>query len=989
MNSYIDNIVYLLISTTGQSLYDDFIFKIDAIKFANGKESSLTSFIKVPSNHFIFTNNFLKEENLVNIKKAPTFKDFSKELLTFISDFPIITFNNKEQISFFRKELSNNKITLNNEFLDAFELFLLIEPWHLDFSLPYLLEEKLSLVKKLEDITTKNFISLTNKILEENNIGDFISHYGLYLDQWNWHNYLINFNISEELFKEKQEVFNENIFSEDSKTIALKEDCEELLKDPEGFLSLNGNFKFRKAQYDVMKTVRSTLDKNLVSIIEAPTGTGKSIAYLLPAISKAYHKGQKIFISTNTKELQRQLVYKDIPFLLQSFNLKNKVDVVNIKGKSNYLCIDIIQSLLDDSSFDSTKTLKESMALVYLHRYCYKGKAGDREEINFEAEKALNLSELIKFSLCDSDGCNIKSCPYQCYYKDIVEKLKTSTIVVLNHSLLLKWPYDSNIENVIIDEAHNLSDSIFDAYAAALNSKELKSLLLEILDYKNKKGYLNYVWKYTPNRTTNFREIVRDKIDLCFLAMDRLSYLTSKEKENNYDLDVTFTKEKFLNHGKIVHELLVLKEELIDFYKTLSDFIEKNNLDNNKVKNRGEVLIKKVERVKELIDFIDLFTTVEPDKNKCYGFFIEKQNRFWECYIKDLNSSMIFFERFLNNLNSCNFLSATLKNNSSYEGFKKSLALDKADDRFLKELTDVENSFDLKNRTIIFSPTDSPKYFDSNFINYMVNSVIKILDSYKGNLLILFTSKKRLLEFKEKITPYSLSKKINLFDKKQDIKKLSISSNQSILLGSKGFFEGLDIPGDLLNMVLIDKMPNINPYNPLFEKFISNGFTFHSLNVPRATISFKQCFGRLIRTEFDYGYFIIFDKCNQHNIISNISKEYGFLRVVDSPFKSLIADLNPRIKYWNSLNFNLLIKTTLVDLEDFLRTYAKGLFGNPKELEKALNDFYLEKHKEFKLKKNIFISIKDKKLKIFYIDNSELQISNKKLILETLNKVFS
>lgn len=988
MESYLDNVIYLNLLTTGKSLDNDFIFKIDGLKINNNNKTFFSSFINIPSEVLYVNNNFLKEETLKNLTKAPSIDAIIDDLKAFISDFPIIIFNNQNQEEFLKKLFLSHNIKFNNTILDCFELFMLLEPWHNDYSLENLFLKKSYKEKLLEDISSEDLLFLFNSFLKENDIGDFISHYGVYLKNWNFYNYLVNFNISEEMFKDKLHKVTD-FYEEPNKILKLKENCEEILKDPKGFSSLNNKFKFRQGQYDVMKTVRSSLEKNLISIMEAPTGTGKSIAYLLPAITKAYYKGQKIFISTNTKELQRQLIHKDIPFLLRSFNLNSKVDIINIKGKSNYLCMDLIQSILNDNIFNNTKSSKENMALVYLHRYCYKGKAGDKEEITSEAENHLNLNSIIKHCLCDSDGCNIKTCPYECYYKNTVEALKTSTIVIVNHSLLLKWPYDSTIENVIIDEAHNLSDTIFDAYAAILNSSELKSLLLEILDYKNKKGYLNYIWKYTPNRTMNFRELVRDKIDLCFLTIDRISYLVSKEQKESYDLDISFSKEKFLSYGKVVHELKVLKEDLIAFYKPLNSFIDANNLDNSKTRNLGEIFIKKVDRIKEIIDFIGIFTTVEQDENKCYGFFIEKNKKFWECYIKDLNSSLIFFERFLNNLKSCSFLSATLKNNNTYKSFKNSLAIDKANTSFLKELENIPQSFDLKKRSIIYNPIDCPKYFEPGFIDFMISSTIEILKNSNCNILVLFTSKKRLIEFKNKILPFAIANKINLFERKQDIKKLSLKGSRSILLGSKGFFEGIDIPGDLLNIVLIDKMPNINPYNPLFEKFIENGFAFNTINTPRATISFKQCFGRLIRTEFDYGYFIIFDKCNQNTILNNVSKEYKGVKAISAPINNLLKDIPVRFKYWNSLNIELVISSTIKELEEFLKTHAKGIYGNNANLELALNDFYEEKFQELNLKKRFSISTKNKKLKFIYEDNSYLDLKNKILIIKVISLVFS
>ena len=767
----------------------------------------------------------------------------------------------------------------------------------------------------------------------------------------------------------------------------INKKCEESLKDIENFKKISPNYKFREAQYKVMKNVRNTLDKELISIIEAPTGTGKSIAYLLPSIIKAYYTGEKIFISTNTKELQRQLTEKDIPFLLNAFDLNHKVDFVNIKGKGNYLCPEVIDDILNESLLDSTRSTLEKLGIAFLHRYTYQGKYGDFEEINYFLKEHFKLNSLLPFCSADSDGCDINRCQKKCFYKSVVEKLKESSIVVLNHSLLLKWSYEDEIKNVIIDEAHNLSDSIFDAYAATLNSKGIKALLLEILDYNKNKGYLNYVWKFTQNRNANFRESIRDKINTSFNTIDKISYLSLNGLHLEYDLDITFDK-SYKNYETIKHELLVLKEDLLDIYKSMQKFIENNNLDEPRIKTRGEILIKKVDRLKEYIDFIELYTA-EHEQSNCYGYFTNKNSTFWEAYIKDLNSALIFFEKFLNTLSSCSFLSATLKNRNSYTQFKNSLAIDKVENTFLNEVLDVENTFDLQKRSIAISLLDSPRYYEADFIKYMVKTTLDILMKVPGNLLILFTSKKRLDEFKEKISIFSESANFKIYTGKRDINKLQDTSEKSILLGSRGFFEGIDIPGDSLSCVLMDKLPVINPSDPLYSKLMANGKSFNTINLPRVITSFKQCFGRLIRTEFDYGYFIVFDNGKDGSLWSNISREYPKVRFLTPRNKEFLYSIDNNFIYWNTLNFDIVISQTIEKLENKLKENKVNLFGDSNKLIEFLNDFYKEELLKRKLNQNIILGVKNKKILAIYLPtDKEINLSNKKLILESINKCF-
>lgn len=988
MKSYFNNIVYVDIKTSSLNSSDGEILEIAAIKYI---DTTPVYFHRLIRNKKLINPTVL--ESLSGLNKKDLLAANKLELVLddfklFVGDLNLVTHNARHKKEFLEVAYFNCNMIFKNRFLDTLELISLLEPYHKEYTLKYFCDIILS--KKFVNRAAINLeytIEILNIILERNDIGEFISFYASLLKDWPWLDYLTHFNLQEELFKLKEEV----VFSDDDEfnpyTLKIKKNCEESLKDIKGFKKINPSYKFRQSQYDVMKNVRKTIDNSFISIIEAPTGTGKSIAYLLPSIIKAYNSGEKIFISTNTKELQRQLTEKDIPFLLKTFDLKNKVDFVNIKGKGNYICFEILDEILNDSILDNNKSTFEKLAIVYLHRYSYDGNHGDFEDINFFIKEYLKLDNIIHFCSSDSDGCDVHRCNKRCFYKSTVEKLKDSSIIVLNHSLLLKWSYDVEIKNVIIDEAHNLSDSIYDAYASALNSKELKRLLLEILDFNKRKGYLNYVWKYTQNREANFREKVRDKINIVFSTCERISYLSLKNMDIEYNLDTTFDKE-YKNFPEIKHELLVLKEDLLDIYKDMTKFIESNNLDDVKIKNRAEVLIKKVDRVKEYIDFIEIYTA-DHKKNNCYGYFASKNNTIWEAYIKDLNSSIIFFEKFLNATESCTFLSATLKNKGRYNEFKKSLAIDKVDNTYLNEVLNIDNSFDLPKRTVVASPMDSPRYYDENFIKYMVKTTLDILEKVPGNILILFTSKKRLLAFKEKISLFLSSNNIKLYQGKKDIEKLQDTSERSILLGSRGFFEGIDIPGDSLSAVLMDKIPIINPSDPLFLKFRQNGKSFDSINMPRVITSFKQCFGRLIRTEFDYGYFIVFDKGNNNSLWSNISREYKDVSFTTEKSSTLLDNISKRFIYWNVLNLNIIIEQTISSLKKELIKNKNSINLDYDKLAKFLNDFYKEELKKKKLNQNIIFKIQNKKLLAFYTKfDFEVNLSNKLLILNEIANCF-
>lgn len=995
MKSYFDNVVYLDIETSGISNKSSEILEIGAIKFECSKVSEFEILIKPQKEipEIIFT--LCKNLTLEKLNMGSDLKTALIALKNFIGDLPLICHNGKFEREFLEFNFSKYNMSFNNEILDTMELFTLIEPHHKDYNLNYFIKNYLgyNLVEDHRGLSDSiNTLKILNKILEKNNIGNFISSYSIYLKNWNWLEYLTYYNLHNELLKSKDSIEKvyENIIEKTEISFkTIPENCEDLLKDEPFWKNTNHKYKFRNGQFQVMKQVRKTLTQEQVSLIEAPTGTGKSIAYLLPALKEAL-KGKKIFISTNTKELQSQLVNKDLPFLINTLGLNYKLNCLLIKGKSNYLCPKNIEDFLKDISLKIMETLSltDRLGIVYLHHYTLNGNFGDYEDINYWIIDNFNIQSLIPLCRCDSDSCDIKYCHSNCFYKNTVEQLKDCNIVILNHALLLKWPYEEEIKNVIIDEAHNLSDSIFDAYADSINSLDLIKLFRDILDYEHKKGYLYFIWKYITNRETHFLEKIRDKIEACNLDINSISNIACTKQSREYNLEVSFNP-NYSNYENLKRELLILKENLNDLYKSLKRLIDTNTLDSPRIKNRGEIFIKKCDRLKEYIDLIEIFVTTT-DEDKCYGFFCEKNFIFWEAYIKYLGSSSIFFERFLSLLDSGVLLSATLKNNNTYENFKNSLALNKLQNKHLYELKTVDNTFNLAKRTIVCNPLSPIRYYDKNFIDYMVECVLSILDTIDGNVLVLFTSKKRLLAFKDSIVHELNKRHICLYDRKKDIIHLKDNTKRSVLLGSKGFFEGIDLPGDSLNFIILDKLPNINPKNPLYEKLINKTSNkYNTVNLPRLLTSFKQCFGRLIRTEFDYGYFLILDGKIPESNWNKLNMEFPNVPFIKISNNKLLDSIKAQNRTWHILNLELIISLTCDDLKSFLSNNQEKITTSALLIE-YLNKFYKKEFENKLLLSHFQFICENKYILIKYIpDCSLITIKNKALIKKVIHEVFS
>ncbi|SHK81960.1 ATP-dependent DNA helicase DinG [Clostridium cavendishii DSM 21758] len=997
LKSYFKNVVYLDIETSGlnASLYGNKskseILEIGAIKFTDGTPSVFHTFIRpkfgIPETIFDLCEDLNAEDlnNGIDISEA-LFK-----LSNFLEDLPLICHKGKFQHAFLTSYYREHSLNFKNEILDTMELFALLEPYHKEFNLDYFIKQKLSgslnyeKNRALED--AKDTILVLNQVLENNNITIFLNDYSINLLNWNWLSYLTNYSThveTEKIFKGSMPISSINMKTERKKIGNLKliKECEESLKDIELWKEISPNYIFRKAQYEVTKNVRKSINQKAFSIMEAPTGTGKSVAYLLPSIYSALH-GERVFISTNTKELQNQLVSKDIPNLLNAFNLNNKLDYKVIKGKNNYICPEVLDDLLKHSL---SNQLPDRLGLVYLHRYASNGKFGDIEDINQWVVDNFNLKPVVTLCNAGNDGCDINSCSRLCFYKESIEALDDTNLIILNHALLLRWPYKQEIKNVILDEAHNLRDLLFEVYAERISSLDIIKLLDEIVS-KDGQGALVYVWRSLKNKENSSIDKIREYISSAKASIDAIGKVSKENMNLLYNLDISFNKD-FANYSKVLTAMKILIEDLNLVYRPLKKLIDYNNLDDENSKNKkGIILVKKCDKLKAIIDFLNSFIMPE-EEFKCNGFVCNKDSFFWEAYIKDLNPANYFCDRFLKTLDSCVFLSATLKTSGKYEDLKKALAINSVEDKQTIEITDIDNTFDLKKRAIICATNDNISYDSSNFISYLVENILKLTSIVPGNILVLFTSKNRQENFKNLILPELNKRHIRLYENKKDVVHLKDRSKKSVLIGSKGFFEGIDVAGDGLNCVVLEKLPNISPTDPLFKKLISKqkvDYAYGEINEPRVLTSFKQCFGRLIRTEYDFGYFLVMDGGTNSRIWSKIGKEYPGVRLYHSSIDSIIKSMPNNYKSWESMNFDKLILETKEQLATELK---KVNFKDYKILEDTLNDFYKTKFKEKKLTKSINLYIENKSINAYHeSDNSQAYLKNKNILFSVLKSL--
>ena len=979
IKSIVEDVVFLDLETSGLNPHISEILEIGAIKIEKNKSTSFHTFVKnkkeVPLEIFSLCTN-LKQSDL---DKAPTLYHIKNKLIEFLGDKKIICHNGE-----FEKAFLNHYIPeIKNEIIDSMELAVILEPYHREYNLEYLKntltkDKSVEKHRALDDV--KDTIKVVNALLmrlknKENKsmtlenltfrINTTLNRFKL--NKWVWSEIIDNGNYdlkNLDVIYEDEEINNKTRKDLKNKLIDHRFNYEYLLKDKELWQSKKGfNYEFRPGQFELSKSIRETINTRgeNIACIEAPTGIGKSVGYLLPSIMESYLNHKRIIISTDTKELQTQLIKKDIPNVLQSLGLEDKISFGYIKGKSNYICVEKLEKYFTEYENDKY-TYSEILSLIILTELVKEGLYGDMEEINYWIFN--NFPEIIthlRHVSCDPNLCKPKKCYKQCLYKKRVEELKEEDITVVNHSLLAKWPYkdEKPIENLIVDEAHNLVEKGYEFFASEIEYRVLKFFFQEVYP-------LEYISNSPFAYTSRKRKIVKPmdkfytfiKLDASNkskisreinLIMEETEYILQYGKMNNYNnfsnynlsweinlqkdekagyiykdhrkIDVTYNNygdciktslDKILNNLKSI--LYILDRQMDD------DSLDKEN----EIFKQGESKFKDLEALKTTIE---MFLEYSQDDDYARIVTIAKNFDDFLFQVVPLNIADLFEEKILSTLNSGIFLSATLTVDNKMKHFVNTLGID----RFIHKEEIIKPIFDYKNKIQIITLDNISTYKNKEFIQDMSRIISKISLDTNGHLLSLFNSKDRQEKTYDLLKDYLHKENIEIYMNKKYIKLLKDLNRKCVVLGSKGCFEGVDVPGDGLTCVTLDKIPNLSPQDPLYFTIMTKyNKTYYDVNQPQMIIKLKQAMGRILRSKYDYGCFIVFDmgrkenfyrlKKDLHECEIICANEYNLSKIIKNHLtssrkeiiKNLISDISKN-EIINDINENKKIEEFVND----------------------------------------------------------------------------
>ncbi|MFW6382060.1 MAG: helicase C-terminal domain-containing protein [Bacillota bacterium] len=659
-------------------------------------------------------------------------------------------------------------------------------------------------------------------------------------------------------------------------------DKEEIIKyfKPGGQLAnFLDNYQERKEQIKVLEKIIDTFNNNGKLMVEAGTGTGKSFAYLIPALIWSMQNNVPVIISTNTINLQQQLINKDLVFLKEIMPFDFKATLV--KGRSNYICYRKLKNILKRN--DNNSELK-NIAQYIEDQTNSQNFAGSKSDLTLKIDNNL-WSEFAS----ESDMCLNSACPYlkKCYFQRARKSIYQSDILVVNHHLLLAdgilknkaYSVLPDYQELIIDEAHNLSEVATKISGQDFYPPVLNNLINRIM--KSSHSPLIRIRKDDYNIHPDDRQEIINLIDQeLFPALNKIEELNRQynyelgslmKKENARKLRLkenTFKNDASINDWKEYgNRLISLLKKTAYKFENLFDLVE-SNFD---IKAAGEEnpLIEingYLSRLNEMADSLEVNLNYKDHLDE-YVFWIEQRfNKGNNNYIQrnaklEVNEFLneVIFEKVATNI----MTSATLAVNESFDYFKKKMGLSK-----INELI-VESPFDYENQIGIYLPDNIPSVYDENFLNDISDNLIDYIDKKAGRTLILFTSYKMLNQFKEIYKDRLKTLNINILAQgdlpRHIILKRLKNKKRQILLGTSSFWEGIDVQGNSLAGLVIMKLPFEVPTDPIIaarnEKIKeSGGNPFWEESLPAAIIKFKQGFGRLIRSKNDQGEIILLDR---------------------------------------------------------------------------------------------------------------------------------
>ncbi len=611
---------------------------------------------------------------------------------------------------------------------------------------------------------------------------------------------------------------------------------------PEGALSKAiPGFQPRQAQIDMAEAVECAITEQSQLVIEAGTGTGKTFAYLVPALLS----GKKTVISTGSKNLQEQLFHRDLPLMADALGFFGQVAL--LKGRSNYLCLDRLSRQMVESHEQSADPTLLSQ-LVKVRSWASETKSGDLGECEAIAED----SPVIPTITSTNDNCLGKECPSyeECFVLKARKRALDSDVVVVNHHLFLAdlaiketgfGELIPEAEVFIFDEAHQMPDIASHYFGQSLSSRQIQELCKDIdIAYRTE--------------AKDMRQLQKAGDKLLQTAMDLRIVLGDTGFRGNW--------REAIGSPSISRELMRLNDALDFVIEVLKLAI-----------GRSQLLDSAYERANTVKSRLDRVCDVSITG---YSYWYDTTPRHFSLHITPLTVADKFCDQMELNPGAWVFTSATLAVNDDFAHFTSRLGLKP------QRMFSLPSPFDYQKQARLCVPRYLPEPNSPGMANKLVTLLSPLIEKNQGRCFFLCTSHSMMKELVDRFRQ-SLSVPVLMQGETSKQKTLAefMELGNALLVATGAFWEGIDVRGDTLSCVIIDKLPFTAPDDPLLKARIEDcqirgGDPFVQVQLPEAVITLKQGVGRLIRDKNDSGALIICDN-------RLVTRDYGGVFLASLP----------------------------------------------------------------------------------------------------------
>lgn len=601
------------------------------------------------------------------------------------------------------------------------------------------------------------------------------------------------------------------------------------------------DYEYRAGQVAMAEACLRAFEERRHLIVEAGTGTGKTLAYLVPAVAAATSRGERVIISTGTKALQEQLMGKDVPFLQNV--LPRKFSAAYMKGRSNYACLRRIKTA------ETTATLEFYDEVDYfdqVRRWARRSVTGDRAELT-ELPENLSFWRHIdaRSEICTGQKCADYDA---CFITKMRQRAQDADIVIVNHHLFFA---DLAIRGsefgqvlpdygaVIFDEAHLIEDIAAEYFGSQVSNFQVEDILRDVENLAlNDVGAVrelskacSRVGKYADNFWMGFREGRADE--------GRSPIVPGTFARKNQSGDIQTTP---------LGELYLAMDGALNRIETTLDAVKEQTPET-------ENMVRRVREVRFSLEFI-----VAGD-DKGFVYWLERRGRGVFIRASPIDMSGLLQDKLFEKTETVILTSATLASAGSFTFIKERLGLE-------AEKTDelvAPSNYDYERNAVLYLPKNMPDPRAANWLEHATDEVIALLEISQGRAFVLCTSNSTMRALYERVSPHvdfpcfvqGAASKAGLLEKFK-------RTPHAVLFATSSFWQGVDVRGAQLSCVIIDKLPFAVPSDPVVaarQRAIDDagGSSFFEYSVPQAIITFKQGMGRLIRSATDTGVLAVLD----------------------------------------------------------------------------------------------------------------------------------